>query len=138
ESNDNRNLQQLELEALNAIFPSSDEFVCKEDSSTGLFSGNLQINIALSEKTMLRYPAFQTVENLDLVANDAEPAQDDTLTQDVQVHHLPPISLHFTLPPLYPTLEPPELNLECFWLSFDLRNSLREKFLSMWEDDRGE
>ena len=53
----------------------------------------------------------------------------------VQVTSLSPIILNFTMPPGYPSSEPPAIELECLWLSPELIETLKERLYQLWEEN---
>ncbi|KAJ1827319.1 hypothetical protein LPJ56_001725, partial [Coemansia sp. RSA 2599] len=53
------------------------------------------------------------------------------------IEYLPPITLRFTLPALYPLQEPPAIDIECSWLDDTGRTAAKEQLAGIWELERG-
>ena len=53
------------------------------------------------------------------------------------MHHLPPLSLRFRLPPCYPSSQPPAYTLSCPWLAPGHLTSLQLQLDSIYADTGG-
>ncbi|KAJ1963529.1 hypothetical protein GGI12_002001 [Dipsacomyces acuminosporus] len=117
-------LQQCEMEALEAIYGGADgAFVYELDEESNRFKGtiSIEINDQVAEKFVSH------------VADEQGSIEWKT------IKHLPPIQLSFSLPPLYPLKEPPQLSsLQCTWLPADELESTVQKLLDQtWEIESG-
>ncbi|XP_069685179.1 E3 ubiquitin-protein ligase RNF14-like [Periplaneta americana] len=63
--------------------------------------------------------------------------QEDSSFQEFLVKHLPPVSLHFSLPHDYPSHSPPTYRLSCQWLQNNKIMLLRKKLDEIWKENEG-
>ena len=104
--------QDDELMALSEILETHD--FCHQVSDSGLKTGVMSVNI-------------NTETGVRLITGD----------QDLTLHHLPPVSLHFTLPPHYPSQQPPHITLSSPWLHHNHLQRLEQKLLEIYSEFGG-
>ncbi|XP_066960250.1 E3 ubiquitin-protein ligase RNF14-like isoform X1 [Macrobrachium rosenbergii] len=54
------------------------------------------------------------------------------------VEHLPPVYVHFTFPPSYPSTSPPSFTLSCKWLNRAQLTQLCHELDRLWEENKGD
>ena len=74
-------------------------------------------------------------DQIQVIAGDY--SKDVPHTSTGQVHHLPPLSLRFRLPPCYPSSQPPAYTLSCPWLAPGHLASLQLQLDSIYADTGG-
>ncbi|CAG5123610.1 unnamed protein product, partial [Candidula unifasciata] len=148
--------QQDEVLALQAIFNTEDEqrlMILSEVSKDkeGLFS--LQITICPKANDLIQVNlVLPSGQEEDVAAASAAPAKelnppalgpDVPLNRSVSgwhwrgsfpVKYLSPLYLHSTLPPSYPSQNPPQFHLSCGWLSKDQLTSLSHEMENLWAE----
>ena len=131
-------LDQLgEMTVLNAVFGPDGAFTCSPPLAPAApilstpppppegctFTGEILVAVDLpaeegvwilsEEAATLPEPAVPSADAPDAGA----PAGVAWDPRRVRVHHLPPITLAFELPPAYPAKAPPQFSLRCLWLT---------------------
>jgi len=102
--------QQDEMLALASIYGGS--FECTPSEPGGCFRANIQL------------PEHLTVKF--------------SSTEEKCIKYLPPITLHFELPAMYPVMEPPKFTLSCQWLSLKQLSELCRHMDFLYEENDGE
>ena len=74
-------------------------------------------------------------EQIQVITGDY--SKDVLHTATGQVHHLPPLTLRFRLPPCYPSSQPPAYTLSCPWLAPGHLASLQLQLDSIYTDTGG-
>ena len=102
--------QRDELELLEAMRREEEELSWEE--TKGHFAGVMRVEVDLAQPlsvSLAKLPVMKTAKAM---------AASQGALQPVSVSHLPPICLHFQLPPDYPACAPPQFSLACSWLNY--------------------
>lgn len=121
--------QKEEVEALTAIYGSGDDSPLRLSSAT-----TATTTTGASENGPLVSGSFRLELSL-----EEEPVRIERSgpTPPLLLHHLPPLQLHFSLPPRYPSTASPILRLQANWLPSALRKRLEEEMTEAWEEWKG-
>lgn len=63
--------------------------------------------------------------------------KEDSCLEELPVKHLPPLSLHFSLPCDYPSHSSPTYTLSCQWLQNNKLMLLHKKLEEIWKENKG-
>ncbi|XP_047119950.1 E3 ubiquitin-protein ligase RNF14-like isoform X1 [Schistocerca piceifrons] len=63
--------------------------------------------------------------------------KEDNEVTEVSIRYLPPLVLYFSLPPDYPSTNPPDFTLSCKWLRKIEISKLCRKLDDIWEENKG-
>ena len=102
--------QRDELELLEAMRKEEEELSWEERQ--GRFAGVMRVAVDLAQ------PLSVSLAKPPLMKTPRAVAASRSALQPVSVSHLPPIRLHFQLPPDYPARAPPQFSLACNWLNY--------------------
>ena len=104
------NEQKDELELLEAMRREEEELSWEERDS--VFSGVLRVEVDLPQ------PLVISLANPPKERPRKKASLKRAASQSATITHLPPIKLHFQLPPDYPARSPPLYSLACNWLNY--------------------
>ncbi|RWS23207.1 E3 ubiquitin-protein ligase RNF14-like protein, partial [Leptotrombidium deliense] len=116
-NDENGHKQRDEIMALLSIFEEN-IFIVNENQKSGRF---------LAHHNLRKTP-------FPIIYKDEDQANEETIF----VKHLPPIELHFELPPKYPSVQAPHFWISCSWLSHEDLVKICSKLDSLWEESRSE
>ncbi|CAK8686453.1 unnamed protein product [Clavelina lepadiformis] len=99
---------------------------------------------SILDAAQFKYERDNGFMKVDLILNDSQielrSPDSATSSADVNRHfveYLPPFTLSFTLPPDYPSTNPPTFTLSCSWLPRQQLYRLCLKLDEIWSNDRG-
>ena len=102
--------QRDELELLEAMRRDEEELSWEERD--GVYSGVLRVKVDLPQ------PLVISLANPPKEKTRKKASAKRATRQSATITHLPPIKLHFQLPPDYPARSPPLYSLACNWLNY--------------------
>ena len=102
--------QRDELELLEAMRRDEEELSWEERD--GVFSGVMRVEVDLLQ------PLVVSLANPPKEKTRKAASAKRASRQSATITHLPPIKLHFQLPPDYPARSPPLYSLACNWLNY--------------------
>ncbi|KAJ2375049.1 hypothetical protein IW150_002763 [Coemansia sp. RSA 2607] len=111
-------LQQCEMDALAAIYGEyADDTARFEYNAAQPVSGSVEVEIDTSV-------AQQLLQNIDIDSH-------------TDIRHLPPIKMTFTLPPAYPLIDAPQIEVSCCWLDEKAIEAAKRQLADIWQLERG-
>ncbi|KAK3049580.1 hypothetical protein LTR09_009248 [Extremus antarcticus] len=123
--------REEELKTLSSIFPElspdSEDFYC----------ATLEIPVSPAKPLLVRFLPVQGLANLSLDLNGTPTVNAAAyIERDVELAHLPPLTLHMNLPEKYPEEAPPDVRLEAEedWLPKEKLSELEQQVRSLWDD----
>ncbi|KAL1921440.1 uncharacterized protein VTP21DRAFT_11156 [Calcarisporiella thermophila] len=119
-------LQSNEILALQSIYPQQFAVVKIPSENTTLprYSGTITVDVLLPSEIAITF-----------LTNSNDPSPDQ---EKLMVGYLPPVTVRFSLPHGYPSKKPPEIKLECVWLSEDQLALLYKRLMKSWEGEHSE
>ena len=107
-----------ELILKQAIYPQDFTYTENHENSPR-YEGSLMIRISIPHEIMICFTGKNLTSDLPL-----------------NVRHLPPVKIIFSMPNNYPD-EPLQFELECCWMRLGWIKELEKRLLKIWEEERG-
>lgn len=123
--------RDVELSSLSAIFPEIQKL--HEDDP---YTFALDVPVNPTEPVTVLFPAA-TTEGQDVnTAATQIPGRTATTIDSHELAHLPAVRLVFSLPPAYPTDQPPSITISTTpsWLPLETAKRLEDDCMRMWEE----
>ncbi|KAK5163627.1 uncharacterized protein LTR77_010576 [Saxophila tyrrhenica] len=123
--------REEELTTLSAIYP---ELV---PSSEDFYGATLEIPVSPSQPLLVRFVPSKAAGDISLNKRGKTSIKAAAyIERDVELSHLPPLTLHMSLPEGYPQSKPPQVQLEAQedWLPSDKLKELEKQAEALWED----
>jgi len=130
-----------EVQLLEAMVGREGEFEWSQDEG-GRVSGRLRVFLHLDAELAICVarksgPKSKTPPSSSRAPPSRLPPGASAVDRSIRVSHVPPILLHFDLPPSYPQHDKPNFTISCKWLNFTQLTILCQQLDSIWDSDPG-